>query len=325
MAFHYEALFTFAPTSIWPSADSLQLHLGLMGVELFFVISGFVMLLTLERTSTLTIFVIARIARLYPCYIASVFVVVIYLLPYGGVNISQVVINCTMLQSFFKAPNLIPPYWTLAYELWFYAVLATIYFVGLATYLDRLSLAWLTLATLTRILGIDLSMGRIGIVTMQQFGHLFISGVIIYRLISLRFTYLDFFVLIGCVIYSAFGRHDWANVTGFSYCLVNACSIIAVLGAAKFPALQFKMLRTVGLSSYSLYLFHLPIGMILAGIADHLHQPRWAAVLLSVPCSLVAAACLWRWVEKPGQNYTQAALESLVSRITGRGLARRSN
>ena len=55
-------------------------YYGLLGVELFFIISGFVILMTLERVPSLLQFAIGRAARLYPAYWFSVAVAGVFLL-----------------------------------------------------------------------------------------------------------------------------------------------------------------------------------------------------------------------------------------------------
>ena len=44
------------------------LHYGNLGVQLFFIISGFVIFLTLNRTQKATDFIVSRLSRLYPAY-----------------------------------------------------------------------------------------------------------------------------------------------------------------------------------------------------------------------------------------------------------------
>jgi len=46
---------------------------GKYGVELFFVISGFVIFMTLERSGSVRQFAVSRIARLFPAYWAAIF------------------------------------------------------------------------------------------------------------------------------------------------------------------------------------------------------------------------------------------------------------
>ncbi len=51
LVFHFEGLLGFVPPDGWPEGEAMHFYLGLMGVELFFVISGMVILLTIERTT----------------------------------------------------------------------------------------------------------------------------------------------------------------------------------------------------------------------------------------------------------------------------------
>lgn len=98
---------------------------GHLGVNLFFMISGFVIFMTLERTARPLDFVVSRASRLYPAYwaaIALTFVVTHWLgLPGKEVSAGSAVLNLTMVHSFFGVPNVDGVYWTLEVELLFYA------------------------------------------------------------------------------------------------------------------------------------------------------------------------------------------------------------
>src|SRR4030095_2287642 len=52
----------------------LELALGNYGVQLFFMISGFVIFMTIEKTRTAMDFVVTRFSRLYPAYWASLLI-----------------------------------------------------------------------------------------------------------------------------------------------------------------------------------------------------------------------------------------------------------
>ena len=56
---------------------------GHFGVELFFVISGFVIAWTLERSSSLADFAFGRVARLYPAYLAGATITGIVVFGFG--------------------------------------------------------------------------------------------------------------------------------------------------------------------------------------------------------------------------------------------------
>lgn len=69
--FHYTTRFTelFAP----PYSPTISFQNGHYGVNLFFIISGFVIFMTLERTSKPMDFVISRFSRLFPAYWFAIF------------------------------------------------------------------------------------------------------------------------------------------------------------------------------------------------------------------------------------------------------------
>src|SRR4051812_43792526 len=89
MVFHFEELLYFAPPDRHPSLDALWAHYGLLGVELFFTISGFVILMSVEGAKSVAHFAVGRIARLYPAYWASVLVMGIYLFEFGDTKPSE--------------------------------------------------------------------------------------------------------------------------------------------------------------------------------------------------------------------------------------------
>jgi peptidoglycan/LPS O-acetylase OafA/YrhL len=54
LTFHFEGLLDFGPPVGGPEANNQRFYFGLMGVEFFFVISGLVILLTIERRKKLS-------------------------------------------------------------------------------------------------------------------------------------------------------------------------------------------------------------------------------------------------------------------------------
>ncbi|MBD2014147.1 acyltransferase [Microcoleus sp. FACHB-53] len=134
---------------------SSELHfyfpLGHQGVELFFLISGFVMLLTLERTKTSLDFMVGRFSRLYPPYWAAIIltftVVKITQLPIKpSVSFGEALFNLTMLQGFFKIPHVDGVYWTLTVELCFYITMFVVYRAKLLKYIEVIATGWFVIA-----------------------------------------------------------------------------------------------------------------------------------------------------------------------------------
>jgi len=105
---HYVSLF-----SRWLTPGSAQLALaealrsiGLIGVDFFFAISGFVIFMTLDRTRAPMDFIVSRFSRLFPVYWASVLLTAIVLavadIPGFRVTLRQALANLTMLHGFFR-------------------------------------------------------------------------------------------------------------------------------------------------------------------------------------------------------------------------------
>jgi peptidoglycan/LPS O-acetylase OafA/YrhL len=105
---------------------------GAHGVQLFFVISGFVIFLTLDRTRSSMDFIVSRVARLYPAYWAAMLftlsVVLLLGLPYyRPQSLWQILINVSMWHSLFGVPHVEGAYWTLYVEVCFYVVMLALF------------------------------------------------------------------------------------------------------------------------------------------------------------------------------------------------------
>ena len=107
---------------------------GYLGVNMFFVISGFVILMT-AWGRTVERFTISRVTRLFPAYWASVALTAVLLLvlwPQGKrVEPWHVFTNLTMLQSAYHVPHVDGVYWTLWAELRFYLLIGLFALVGI--------------------------------------------------------------------------------------------------------------------------------------------------------------------------------------------------
>ena len=107
-----------------PEAE-LGFKYGVTGVDLFFIISGFVIYMSIHKIQKPIDFIINRISRLYPAYwFAVTFTFILYITVHATpISISfiwQYLCNLTMFQFYLRQPSLDGPYWTLIVELLFY-------------------------------------------------------------------------------------------------------------------------------------------------------------------------------------------------------------
>lgn len=107
-------------------------NLGPLGVGLFFLISGLVIPISLQKHSPGT-FLLARLLRIYPTYIAALLIEVAVLYanalywgrPFGH-GAWTILSNCLLIQDLVGQPSIDLVNWTLCIELRFYIVIALV-------------------------------------------------------------------------------------------------------------------------------------------------------------------------------------------------------
>ena len=106
---------------------------GFFGVHLFFLISGFVILMT-ASSGNLRRFFVSRFSRLYPAFWVCCTITFIVTILIGAqrytVSIRQYLANMTMMSGFIGIGSIDGVYWSLFIELRFYAFIAAILLIG---------------------------------------------------------------------------------------------------------------------------------------------------------------------------------------------------
>lgn len=118
---------------------------GYLGVELFFLISGYVIFYS-AKNRTASQFLTARALRLYPAYWFAIIFTSIFAYFWGGdfmsVNLSQIIANFTMFQNYFGYANVDGVYWTLILEVQFYIAVFLLLFIGMQKYFEAIFIVW---------------------------------------------------------------------------------------------------------------------------------------------------------------------------------------
>ncbi|BEL02367.1 hypothetical protein Q0Z83_005580 [Actinoplanes sichuanensis] len=111
------------------------LDLGKYGVLLFFLVSGYVIPMSLERHGDLRRFWTGRLLRIYPAYLFAVLVTIglgaagIMRMPdqLAGETTASVLGHVTMLQDLIGTRGVLRPFWTLSFEMVFYLIVAGLF------------------------------------------------------------------------------------------------------------------------------------------------------------------------------------------------------
>jgi peptidoglycan/LPS O-acetylase OafA/YrhL len=115
---------TLGLAGLSPTAKFPLLSLGQLGVALFFLVSGFVIPISLPKYSVPG-FLVARVLRIYPTYAVAFAIAWLVAVKTGAVwSGVEVVQNFLIVRDFFGPQTLQPVAWTLEVELKFYLVCA---------------------------------------------------------------------------------------------------------------------------------------------------------------------------------------------------------
>ncbi|MBV9889622.1 MAG: acyltransferase, partial [Rhizobacter sp.] len=304
--FHYTTRFNelFQPGI----ATGWQFRHGHYGVNLFFIISGFVIFMTLQRTSRPMDFVVSRFSRLFPAYwaaIALTFVITHLLgLPHKLVTLPEAVANMIMLHGLFRIPHVDGVYWTLEVELLFYAGMFLLYLSGRLRQIE-----WFLIA----LLGV-----RIAYDLLERFAGISLPWTL-YRLLILQ--YLPWFG-IGIALYMRVhptGEADRkkSNLILFASictlflaeslllatlsCFLGACVYLAATG--RLAILRHPLLVWLGTISYPLYLLHENIGWSIELRALDAGLPFALAASGALVFALLISHLLSRTVEQPAMRW----------------------
>jgi peptidoglycan/LPS O-acetylase OafA/YrhL len=293
-------------------------HFGLLGVKLFFLISGFVIPYSVSGSgfSEFKSFLSRRFFRIYPLFLFSI--------PLGAITSYWIwgkefggfdwILNALMIPNFFERPFAEGLYWTLQVELLFYIVCAAfIAFVDLR----RISVAWVFLVV-----------SALFIISKKLLFPPSPFEILVYYLAGVRFilfgwlirkffeagqmSWIDRVLLLSLFIYYLLfipyrALHltvidaDWMNS------IIEAAALLLFLFFLYLP-LHLHRLAYLGRISYSIYLMHPVVMYIVYRIAGYPIGSFFAkndltySLVLIIIVTIAVSHLTWKWVEMPFQR-----------------------
>lgn len=295
---------------------------GSFGVDVFFVISGFVMAMIITGGQSPYTFAISRLARIVPLY---------WILTTGLLLLAAVkpeLLNSTTadlgnyLKSlffipYFKENGLLRPMlhvgWTLNYEMFFYACIFVAIVAARRFYLP------LTLLLLVLAYGVlghgrnEVAAGFFGSTLLFEFGF----GLCAFELYRRRWPEVagtPALIVVALLSYVLMAAAQVAEVDGPRWLVFGIPSVLLVLAltglerslfSRRSPA--FNALAAMGDASYATYLSHFYVVEAFRKIAAqklHLLDPYTpSGVLVIVLCSLLVGQLLYVLVDQPLSRY----------------------
>jgi exopolysaccharide production protein ExoZ len=303
---------------------------GTWGVDLFFVISGFIMVVVHYNDFAVAKspqrFFLRRIIRIYPLYWVVTFVILLILkvpgLAHGWAGNGSQILESLLLLPQAKG-YLLPIAWTLTYEMYFYCVFAGLLLFSRSVAL-RVIAGWAA---------VILAMQFVPAVQNNlyggfAFGNLvleFILGAFVgVAVVKRRFVEPLLPLALGllglAITFAVFSKNGRATTEGsVRFATIGISMAAIVYGTAIFEVARKRILpralQSIGDASYSVYLWHLlllvAIGKLLTvgHIAARLPAP---VVLTLVPLLVLGASIvLYHLVEVP----LSAASKRLCARL----------
>jgi peptidoglycan/LPS O-acetylase OafA/YrhL len=290
---------------------------GWTGVELFFMISGFVICMSGWGRRPADFFV-SRVVRLVPAYWAATAVTVLVLVVFPrlsqGVNPSVVLANLTMVQPAYGVQNLVPAYWTLFVELTFY-LLFGIVAIGGITY--RRMVTFCVLWSVASIAASSAHSALLQTMINPKYSSYFVAGIAFFLIYKFGGNLLLWAIIVYSWLISV--NRPETNPTWQVTAVVSAFFIIMALAAThRLDKIRWRWLPFAGALTYPLYLLHQDIGFTMIAYLRN-YVPAIALVILTYVAMLGLAWLVHRGVERPVAPLLRAKLTDAVNRVRTSG------
>ncbi len=341
---HHGATWIFLPQNFNTEFFGGILRQGDLGVNIFFVLSGFVIAYSNQKDGRplreLLIYFLRRAARIFPMYwIAFVAAVPIYWkfapAALGEVSLNRILHDLLLIP--YNNNTMLPGAWTLIFEMIFYLL-----FIPMLVNRKVGTFIWtiLVICILATVVGGAKWTNPWGSRLFSLYVIQFAGGMGAYywslrQSLSLHTAHLlvwsgtllmVLFAVVECIT-----RKDWipANLH------YAACTVVIILGLVNLPSRPsapsgrvFRILQVLGLYSYSIYLFHIPVQQILVKLSLNLvgSSPGLPVVcvvaVVTIAASLSAGIFMGKFFEIPILNWSKKWICGLRAKNPQRSIPR---
>lgn len=273
---------------------------GYLGVELFFIISGFVILMT-ASSGSLRDFTISRMVRLYPAFWACCTFTFLVTMAIGGsrftASVPQLLINLTMLNGFVGVPSIDGAYWSLFVEMRFYALVGFVLIVGRIRQAEAFIVAWLLASIVLELIPV----GKLRYLFIVDFSAYFIAGATFFLVWSKGMSPTR--LAIVAVSWSLALLQSMRDLPGFEkhYSTHMDYVVVAAIISSFFVVMLLVSLRLtgrlgsmrwvlVGAVTYPLYLLHQNFGFMVFNLyypSVNSHLLLWGMVSIAIGMAVV--------------------------------------
>ena len=271
---------------------------GWTGVEIFFVISGFVIPYAMFRKNytiaNFFTFLKKRIIRIEPPYLLSIVIVIalnyastlspVYRGAPFSINFANLAGHLAYLNAFTGATWLNPVYWSLAIEFQYYILIALSFGLIASDKLLYRLLFFVCFGASSFFVFPEASY-------IFSYAGFFLCGILLFQLVCGIIGSKEFWILLALTMGMLF------HTQGPMLMCIAAASMLVITYVNKVPA----VFRWLGMISYSLYLVHVPVGGRIINISEvlvHNVVLRECMVFVAFFVCIGASALFYRFIER---------------------------
>lgn len=302
--YHYTTIYA----KDFNTASPFYISFGWLGVPFFFILSGFVITLTIKRCKSSWQFLKKRFIRLYPTYWICLMLTLITITitssqdlhPMFDRPLIDILFNFTMFHELFKFHHVDGAYWSLLPELLFYLLMAFLFFIKKVDKILWYNSILLIICSIHYFFPIPILSRLLDL----NYVLLFMIGICFYNIYTSKKRspkYLHILILanlsLAIALYSVVRPHLDIKILLISFTIIVLFFYLFVY--LNFEVLgKSKVLLFLGYISYPLYLVHQLVGYICMSFLDQ-YISRYLSILLTTAIAILLASLVTYIIEPP--------------------------
>ncbi|MBI3899906.1 MAG: acyltransferase [Gammaproteobacteria bacterium] len=302
---------------------------GYLGVELFFLISGYV-IYTSASGKTADRFAVGRLVRLYPAFWFAVCFTSFFAIFWGGekmsVSLPQFFASLTMVAPVFKQPFVDGVYWTLIFEIRFYLLVFALLFIGLSHKLDVIFSWWAILLFAVWLIRPELS----SITYLGTYYAFFVGGAVLATIRAKGYSFLNITALASAFIVSlsftlsqvssmeARKGTDYSEVV-IGLLIVSFYLLFFLLNLRVLSRLKLPFSLFLGGLAYPIYLLHAHFGyMVMSTFGNE--SNKWIVYALLLLIVVTVSRIVNAGIETRLKNYWYGFFDGSIGAMVRKSL-----